>query len=117
MNCNMKDNVINLDLQQILFERMTQEYEKFIDKLMASDPEDIIRASYEKVFKEDILAIVEAGDLEPAYLRALLRENNPLDGCYHKWLNEDVSYMEDLRACVESHAKSLMKHKDKEYER
>lgn len=113
----MNDNIINLDLQQILFERMTQEYEWFIDKLMASNPEDIIRSAYEKVFKEDILAIVEAGELEPAYVRALLRENNPLDGCYQKWLNEDVSYMEDLRMCVEEHARSLMRYKDKEYER
>ena len=113
----MSDNVINLDLQQILFERMTQEYEKFIDKLMVSDPEDIIKASYEKVFKEDILAIVETGELDPAHVRALLRENNPLDGCYQSWLDTDVSYMEDLRMCVEDHAKSLMKNKDKEYER
>lgn len=113
----MNDNVINLDLQQILFERMSREYEEFINKLMVSDPEDIIRASYEKVFKEDILAIVESGDLSPVDVRVLLRDNHPLESCYQRWLDEDFSYMEDLRMCVEGHAKSLMKYKDKEYER
>lgn len=113
----MNGQVIEMDLKQILFERMTQEYDNFINKLMMSEPEKIIKASYEKVFKEDILAIVESGDLSPAHVRALLRENHPLDGCYQRWLDEDVSYMEDLRMCVEDHAKSLMKYKDKEYER
>lgn len=113
----MNEQAMEMDLKQVLLERMTQEYDNFINKLMVSEPEEIIKASYEKVFKEDILAIVEAGDLSPSHARALLYENYPLDGCYQKWLNEDVSYMEDLRMCVEDHAKNLMRYKDKEYER
>ena len=106
-----------MELQQILLERMEQEYSNFIDKLMLQEPEEIIKASYEKVFKEDILSIVESGDLSPAHVKALLRENYPLDGCYQRWLDEDVSYVEDLRMGVEDHAKGLMKYKDKELER
>ena len=63
-------------------------------------PDEIIRASYEKVFKEDILAVVESRELEPKYVKALLRENYPLEGCYQRWLEEDVTYMEDLRICI-----------------
>ena len=53
---------IEKDLNQILLEKMTKEYDDFIEKLSMQSPDEIIRASYEKVFKEDILAVVESRD-------------------------------------------------------
>ena len=50
-------------------------------------------------------------------MKALLRENYPLEGCYQRWLEEDVTYMEDLRICIEDHAKGLLRYMDKERER
>ena len=49
---------IEKDLNQILLEKMSKEYDDFIEKLSLQSPDEIIRASYEKVFKEDILAVV-----------------------------------------------------------
>lgn len=108
---------IEKDLNQILLEKMSKEYDEFIEKLSLQSPDEIIRASYEKIFKEDILAVVESRELEPKYVKALLRENYPLEGCYQRWLEEDVTYMEDLRICIEDHAKGLLRYMDKERER
>ena len=54
----MRREYIDKDLNQILLEKMTKEYDEFIEKLSMQSPDEIIRASYEKVFKEDILAVV-----------------------------------------------------------
>ena len=108
---------IEKELNDILYERMSREYDDFLTALAMKNPDEIIRASYEKVFKEDILAVVESRMIEPNYVKALLRENYPLEGCYQRWLDEDVSYMEDLRCCIEDHAKELIRYKDMERER
>ena len=113
----MRREYIDKDLNQILLEKMTKEYDEFIEKLSMQSPDEIIRASYEKVFKEDILAVVESGALEPKYVKALLRENYPLEGCYQRWLEEDVTYMEDLRICIEDLAKGFLRYLDKDRER
>lgn len=113
----MSEDKMKNALNQILYKRMSQEYDAFIEKLKHCTPEEIIKASYEKVFKEDILLIVENGELEHSDVRALLKEKHPLDGCYQKWLDEDVSYMEDLKTCVENHAKDITRYMKKEYER
>ena len=113
----MSENKMNNALNQILYKRVSQEYDSFIEKLRHCAPDEIIKASYEKVFKEDILLIVENGELMNSDIRALLSEKYPLDGCYQKWLDEDVSYMEDLKTCVENHAKDITKYMKKEYER
>lgn len=113
----MSEDKMKHALNQILYKRMSQEYDAFIEKLKHCTPEEIIKASYEKVFKEDILLIVENGELEHSDVRALLKEKYPLEGCYQKWLDEDVSYMEDLKTCVENHAKDITKYVKKEYER
>ena len=108
---------IEQEMNEILLEKMSKEYDDFIEKLSLQSPDEIIRASYEKVFKEDILAVVESRELEPKYVKALLRENYPLEGCYQRWLEEDVTYMEDLRLCIEEHAKGFLRYMDKEFER
>lgn len=105
----MSNTDMKKELNQILLEKMTQEYALFINRLITLSPEEIINASYEKVFKEDILSIVSSEVLELGYVKALLRENFPLEGCYQSWLKEEVTYMEDLRSCMEKHAKSLEK--------
>ena len=49
---------IEQEMNEILLEKMSKEYDDFIEKLSLQSPDEIIRASYEKVFKEDILAVV-----------------------------------------------------------
>ena len=108
---------IEQEMNEILLEKISKEYDDFLEKLSLKSPGEIIRAQYEKVFKEDILAVVESRELEPKYVKALLRENYPLEGCYQRWLEEDVTYMEDLRICIEDHAKGFLRYMDKDRER
>ncbi len=48
----MSEDKMKNALNQILYRRMSQEYDAFIEKLKHCTPEEIIKASYEKVFKE-----------------------------------------------------------------
>lgn len=113
----MQDDRVKKELNNALYKRMSHEYDVFIDKLKHMTPDEIIRASYEKVFKEDILLIVENGELSLSDIRALLNETNPLEGCYQNWLDEDISYMDELRTSVENHARNIIKHRVKDLER
>ena len=43
---------IEQEMNEILLEKMSKEYGDFLEKLSLKSPDEIIRASYEKVFKE-----------------------------------------------------------------
>lgn len=103
----MQDEQMKNELNQMLYTRMSEEYGTFIERLKHMPVEDIIRASYEKVFKEDILYIVENGELSIGDIRALLKEQYPLDGCYQSLFDRDFSYMEELKLCVENYAMKI----------
>ena len=98
----MSGLITNEEIKNLWYERMLQEYNSFLERTMHQPPEEILKASYEKVIKEDILFIVESEELSVEHMRALLRMQHPLDECYQSWLDEDVSYMEDLRICIEN---------------
>ena len=110
---NRKTETIN----EMLAEKMRGEYYAFLEELAEKEPMEIIACAYEKVFKEDILLCVEEGNLPYEQAKALLREPAPLDSCYHAWLKSDCSYMEDLRGCVEHHAKEIEEKQRKNRER
>ena len=104
-------------INDMLFHKMQGEYYTFLEELEQKDPKEIIACSYEKVFKEDILLCIEEGNLPYEQAKALLREPAPLDSCYHAWLKSDCSYMEDLRGCVEHHAREIEEKQRKNRER
>lgn len=92
-----------------LYQKMEAEFQEFLDSLEKKPPKEIITASYEKVFKEDILMSVFENNLPDEQAKALLGEKMPLDSCYRKWLKREVTYMEELRECVQEQAKTLAK--------
>ena len=47
-------------LRDLLYEKMCNEQENFIEKLKHYTPEEIISASYEKVMRDDILMLFES---------------------------------------------------------
>lgn len=80
-----------------LYEKLSAEYDIFIDGLKGAAPDKIIESAYEKVFKEDILSCFEYGDsFNEQQLAALLALDNPLDALYRNWLHTDASHMDDL---------------------
>lgn len=47
-----------VDYNELLYNKMKNEFDSFISELKTKPPEQIIEGSYEKVIKEDLLAIL-----------------------------------------------------------
>lgn len=47
-----------VDYNELLYNKMKKEFDSFISGLKTKPPEQIIEGSYEKVIKEDLLAIL-----------------------------------------------------------
>lgn len=82
-----------------VYEKMSAEYDRFIESMKQLSGEEAISNSYEKVFKEDILMCFEESDMSIStkQAKALLAEKNPLDYLYQEWLSSDYSYLDVLR--------------------
>ena len=92
-----------------LFEKMSDEYDRFIAGLEKKPPGEIIKNAYEKVFKEEILGIFEndeniIGSDEAAML---LTFDDPLQQLYDGWLDWDSSYLDQLRDSIDSRVEVL----------
>jgi hypothetical protein len=87
-----------------LYERLSEEYNTFLDELKQMSPEKIIEKSYEKVFKDEILFVLENNDLTADRAKALLARQYPLDEIYQEWLNADCPYTDVLQDCMEDSA-------------
>ena len=97
------------ELRDLLYEKMCNEQENFIEKLKYSTPEEIISASYEKVMRDDILMLFESDFLDVKQVKELLRLEYPLSACYNEWLKNDCSYMDMLQDTVDNFSKELVK--------
>ncbi|NCC87073.1 MAG: DUF3848 domain-containing protein [Clostridia bacterium] len=96
-------------MNQKLYEKLSAEYGKFYDHLKTLPPEEIIRSSYEKVFKEDLLLCFEVTDLDYDKAKALHSLKDPLDDLYNEWLGTDCSYMDMLRDVIDTRSESAIK--------
>lgn len=92
-----------------LYNKMKAEYDIFIDQLEGKPPAEIIKSSYEKVFKEDLLLSVEDKEFTYEEAKALFSLKCPLDALYQEWLDTDVSYMDMLRDIVDTKTQSAVK--------
>lgn len=100
--------------QDQLYERMSAEYDDFLEELKTKPPGKIIEAAYEKVFKEDILMTFESGGFSDEQITALLALEEPLDSLYRDWLDTDASYMDILRDSIDSAADFYVAEQKKE---
>ena len=92
-----------------LYEKLSAEYDKFYENLKTLPPEEIIRSSYEKVFKEDILMCFECDNIDYDKAKALYSLDTPLDNLYNEWLGTDCSYMDMLRDVIDTCADTAIK--------
>lgn len=100
---------MSVDYNELLYEKMKQEYDAFIEELKQMSPEEVIEHAYEKVFKEEILIECEATDLTPHEAKALYREKYPLDRVYQDWRDSDASYMDLIKDTLQDSAKDAYK--------
>lgn len=88
-------------LQYRVAEKITNEYNDYIENLKNEKPEVIIEKAYEKVCKEEIIYLFEEKDLSVQECKALLKCPNILDECYDNWLNCDSNFKEILEYSVD----------------
>ena len=61
------------ELKDLLYEKMSNEQDNFIEKLKHSSPEEIISKAYEKVMRDDILMLFDDDFLDTKQTKALLK--------------------------------------------
>ena len=72
----------NEELNAKLYEKMFAELEKYSEKLLTMQTEEILEHAYEYAVREDILASLENNELEDSQARALLKYARPLSLFY-----------------------------------
>jgi len=94
-----------------VYEKLSAEYDQFIDSMKQMPFDKLITHAYEKVFKEEILTCFECGsmNLTPKEAKALLAKKEPLDYLYKNWLDTDCSYLDMLRDSIDSGVELLEK--------
>ena len=75
----------NEELNAKLYEKMFAEQEKYREKLLTMQPEEILEHAYEYAVREDILASLENNELEDSQARALLKYARPLSLVYKEY--------------------------------
>lgn len=95
-------------MNQRLYDKMSREYSRFIDRVKTLPPEQILERAFEKVSKEDILCSLEGKGMEFDQAKALCRLEHPLEELYQQWLNTDSTYMESLRETMDERANSAV---------
>ena len=100
-------------IKDLLYEKMSNEQNDFVENLKHLSPEKIIQSAYEKVMRDDILMLFEDDFLDDKQIKALLRLERPLSACYDEWLKNDCSYMDMLRDTVDDFSKDLVKEHEK----
>ena len=80
-----------------LFEKMSAEQDSYRNWLLEQSPDEILNHTYEYTIRQDILLVVESGEITEDEAKALLDSPAPLSDVYDRFDKKDVSYMEDLR--------------------
>lgn len=99
-------------IKDLLYEKMSNEQNDFIENLKHLLPEKIIQSAYEKVMRDDILMLFEDDFLDDKQIKALLRLERPLSACYDEWLKNDCSYMDMLRDTVDDFSENLARNQE-----
>ncbi len=92
---------MNIDYNIELYNKLNAEYDAFIADLKTKSPDEILEKSYEKVIKQDFIAIFEFHNFPQHYAKALYMQKTPLDNLYHEWLENEYSYLDLLRDTVD----------------
>jgi len=85
-----------------LYEKLSNEYNAFIDELEQKPVKEILVAAYEKVWKEEIVNCFEKSSYSDEECEAFLAfgGNNLLDAVYAEWLKNGVPYLDSLEDCI-----------------
>ena len=92
-----------MSIHDQLYEKMSEEYDRFLEELKGKPPGAIVDKAYEKVWKEEILMFFENDDfVDEDDAVILLGLANPLEELYKGWQDTDCDYLDHLRDSITS---------------
>lgn len=109
-------------IRQELYEKLSMEYDSFIERVKQLTPVEIIDRSYEKVMKEEFVSMFypENTDYDISDIKALNKSDNPLEELYQGWMDYDGGIHNALEGSIEDTIETLkkeQKNKNKSMER
>ena len=100
------------DWNTALFEKMSDEQDKFRDWLKSQPPEEILHHTYEYTVREDIVMAMEQLELTDAQAQALLDSPSPLADVYRYFEKLETGYMDAIRDSIENRADDVCRAKE-----
>ena len=97
------------DWNTALYEKMSDEQDKFRDWLKSQPPEEILHHTYEYTVREDIVMAMEQLELTDAQAQALLDSPSPLADVYRYFEKLETGYMDVIRDSIENRADDVCK--------
>lgn len=109
-------------IREELYQKLSLEYDSFIEEVKKLPPEKIIDKSYEKVMKEEFVSMFypESDQYDISDIKALNKSEYPLEELYQGWMDEDSGIHQILESSVEDTIdllKKEQKNKNKSMER
>ena len=106
-----------MTIQNRLYEKVSAEFNTFMDEVKQLPGSEAIERAYEKVIKEDMVMTLDACDIPDKEAKALLKMKNPLDAMYREWLDNDCSHMDMIRDTIGDLAKKEIRLRSMDMER
>ena len=93
-------------LSDMVYKKADAEFKDFQEMLRTLPPDEIMGKAYEYVMKENILGALENTESQSITdLRAFMAMPNCLGNIYQEWLDNDLSFMDDIRFTIDYAAK------------
>ena len=92
----------------LLYEKAKKEYEEFLKSLLDLPKEELVIRSYEKVYKEEFVSILENNVFSEDEAKALCELEYPLDALYQEWISNDYSCVTFIEQTIHDLADEFM---------
>lgn len=98
-------------IREELYDKLSMEYDSFIEEIKKLPPVQIIDKSYEKVMKEEFVSMFypENTEYDISDIKALNKSKNPLEELYQGWMDFDGGIHQSLEGSVENTIEFLKK--------
>lgn len=102
-----------MQIKEKLLIRVQDEYLKFMEHLKMQDKEIILKKAYEQVYKEEILYVLAGDTISDEERKVLLKEDEPLEVCYHAWQKSEDDVAATLAASIRREVETLQNIQEK----
>lgn len=106
-------------MREKLYEKITKEYENYVNDLKTKDVDYIIDRSYETAIKEEMIYCFDPNSryFSDEEIRILNKSSSPLNDLYNDWISNDLSIGDEIRESVNEYLIDLtsrFKEKDRD---